>query len=121
MLLSRIILNNTINLSSHKFKTFAFNYSIANLPKMGDANKKGLPLKTVLSHLEEFAPSKSAESWDNTGLLIDPMDPSPISKVLITNDLTEDVMQEAIDLKVGMILSYHPPIFKGLKTLTAKY
>ena len=37
--------------------------------------------------------------------------------MLLTNDLTSPVMEEAIALKVDMILSYHPPIFAALKRL----
>lgn len=81
---------------------------------------QGLPLEKVVTSLDEFAPTKTAESWDNVGLLIDPMSRDLISKILLTNDLTEDVMKEAVDKKVGMIISYHPPIFKGLKTITTK-
>jgi dinuclear metal center YbgI/SA1388 family protein len=38
----------------------------------------------------------------------------------MTNDLTESVMEEAVKHEVNLIISYHPPIFAGLKRLTAK-
>ena len=37
----------------------------------------------------------------------------------MTNDLTEVVLKEAVDLQADMIISYHPPIFAGLKRLTS--
>lgn len=61
---------------------------------------------------------KFAESWDNVGLLIEPSSPVDIKKILLTNDLTEKVMEEAIQLQTNLIISYHPPIFVGMKRLT---
>lgn len=46
---------------------------------------------------------------------------SRIDRILLTNDLTERVMQEAVDKKANMIISYHPPIFAPLKRITQKY
>lgn len=80
----------------------------------------GLPLKIVIDSLNSFADLKLAASWDNVGLLIEPTEPKEISQVLLTNDLTEDVMQEAVDLKADMIISYHPPIFSPLKSITTR-
>lgn len=80
----------------------------------------GLPLKTVVGSLNGFADLKLAASWDNVGLLIEPTEPKDVSHILLTNDLTEDVMQEAVDIKTDLILSYHPPIFSPLKSLTTR-
>ena len=57
-------------------------------------------------------------SWDNVGLLLEPTPPHTVSKLLLTNDLTPPVMQEAVDKGVDMIVSYHPPIFAPLKRVT---
>ncbi|XP_050672580.1 NIF3-like protein 1 [Leptidea sinapis] len=75
-------------------------------------------LSDVLMVLEKFAPKSLSESWDNTGLLVEPYTPRPISKLLLTNDLTEDVVSEANTLGCAMIISYHPPIFAPLKAIT---
>ncbi|XP_043465425.1 NIF3-like protein 1 isoform X2 [Leptopilina heterotoma] len=80
----------------------------------------GLPLKTVVEKLNSFANLKLAASWDNVGLLIEPTEPKDISHILLTNDLTEDVMQEAVDVQTDFILSYHPPIFSPLKSITTR-
>nr|ADD37942.1 NIF3-like protein 1 [Lepeophtheirus salmonis] len=76
-------------------------------------------LKSVLSRLEKFAPSSLAEGWDNVGLLIQPGNTEKqIKYVMLTNDLTENVLEEAIEQKADMIISYHPPIFKPLRRIT---
>uniref|UniRef100_A0A1B0APL1 NIF3-like protein 1 n=1 Tax=Glossina palpalis gambiensis TaxID=67801 RepID=A0A1B0APL1_9MUSC len=78
----------------------------------------GVSLSRIISLLEAFAPIKYAESWDNVGLLIEPYrKPLNVNKILLTNDLTEPVMQEAIEKSINMIIAYHPPIFAPLKRI----
>ncbi len=65
-----------------------------------------------------IAPLEFAEAWDNVGLILG--DPArPISgPVLLTIDLTPGVVAEAREMSASLILSYHPPIFSGLKRIT---
>lgn len=49
---------------------------------------------------------------------MEPSAPLEVTTVLMTNDLTEDVMTEAVQKNANLIISYHPPIFQGLKRLT---
>ena len=80
---------------------------------------KGMELKEVVKLLNNYAPLSLAESWDNVGLLVEPSTSShTVDSILLTNDLTESVMDEAVKLNTNMIISYHPPIFTPLKTLT---
>jgi len=79
-----------------------------------------MELDKVVKCLNTFAPSSLAGSWDNVGLLIEPLDKKPIKKILLTNDLTEPVMAEALSQGSDMILSYHPPIFRPMKRFTSK-
>ena len=51
-------------------------------------------------------------------MLIEPTPPHSVRTIFLTNDLTEAVMDEALEKKADLILSYHPPIFVGLKRLT---
>ena len=80
---------------------------------------KGMQLKNIVSRIEQFSPPSLAQSWDNVGLLVEPKVPMNISKIILTNDLTEDVMKECVDKNANMIVSYHPPIFRPLKKLTS--
>ncbi|KAL0122567.1 hypothetical protein PUN28_007339 [Cardiocondyla obscurior] len=82
-------------------------------------NKAGVPLKDVVSAMNKFADTSLAASWDNVGLLIEPSEPKIVSHILLTNDLTEDVMDEALKLKTDLIITYHPLIFAPLKSITA--
>ncbi|CAH1801336.1 unnamed protein product [Owenia fusiformis] len=77
-------------------------------------------LSTVISRLNNFAATSLAESWDNVGLLVEPSPPFEVTNLMITNDLTELVLEEAIEKNINLILSYHPPIFVPLKSLTQR-
>ncbi len=57
------------------------------------------------------------ESYDNSGLLVGDKE-AIVNQVLITLDTTEEVMEEAIQKGVDMIIMHHPIIFKGLKSIT---
>ncbi|KAI0973215.1 GTP cyclohydrolase 1 type 2/Nif3 [Xylaria arbuscula] len=66
------------------------------------------------------------KSWDNTGLLLDqaPSFPGQAANttptVLLTNDLTQAVVDEALEKGANVIVCYHPVIFRPLKSLTTK-
>jgi len=74
-------------------------------------------IQEVTNYLEKLAPVSLQESYDNSGLLIGSPN-NNIDKALITLDVTENVINEAIDSKCGLIIAHHPVIFKGLKKLT---
>lgn len=70
--------------------------------------------------LDEIAPLKYAEDWDNTGLLLVPPDTRDIQRVLLTIDLSEDVADEAIAEDIDAIISYHPILFRPIQRLNVK-
>ncbi len=78
-----------------------------------------MKLQTLINELELWAPPIYAEDFDNVGLLVG--NPSQeINGVLVTLDCLEEVVGEAISLNINCIVSFHPIIFKGLKSLTGK-
>ncbi|XP_051643080.1 NIF3-like protein 1 [Manacus candei] len=79
-----------------------------------------MDLRELVSALNDFAPLSLAESWDNVGLLVEPSPPHTVNTLFLTNDLTEEVMEEAVQKKADLILSYHPPVFTPLKRVTWK-
>lgn len=74
-------------------------------------------VQEVINHLEAFSPLAYAEDFDNVGLLVGNKN-MPISGILVTLDTLETVVDEAIETKCNLIVSFHPIIFKGLKKLT---
>ncbi|XP_069135326.1 NIF3-like protein 1 [Argopecten irradians] len=77
-----------------------------------------MKLQSVVGLLYQYASPKLAGDWDNVGLLVEPSDPHEVTKLFLTNDLTPPVLDEAIEEKANMILSYHPPLFSPIKRLT---
>lgn len=78
------------------------------------------PLQQILASLEQQAPLRFAEPWDNVGLLLEPVavaDAAPVAQALLTIDLSDEVVSEAEALGASLIIAYHPPIFQGLKRL----
>jgi len=69
--------------------------------------------------IEAFAPLSYQESYDNAGLIIGTRD-AVLTGVLVCLDVTEPVIDEAMDLGFNMIVSHHPLIFKGIKSITGK-
>jgi len=76
-------------------------------------------LQDVTQFLESIAPLSLQESYDNAGLITGDVN-SEITSVLVTLDVTEKVVEEAIQKKAQLIVSHHPIVFSGLKKITGK-
>lgn len=78
-----------------------------------------MKLSEIISYLESFAPLSFQESYDNSGLIIG--DPGrPVKSALLALDVTEKIVEEAIRIDAQLIISHHPVIFFGIKSLTGK-
>ena len=81
-----------------------------------------MELHRIVTELHKMFPPCLAEDWDNVGLLVEPSSHVQqfVNHIVLTNDLTEQVMEEVEKTvpKAGLIIAYHPPIFKPLKRLT---
>ena len=73
-------------------------------------------VQEVTRILEALAPLNHAEDFDNVGLLIGDAK-MEVSGILVTLDTLESVVEEAIEKKCNLIVSFHPIIFNGLKRL----
>lgn len=74
-------------------------------------------VKDIAKAIEDFAPLRLKESWDNPGLQVG--DPEmEVTAVLLCLDATEEIMHEALKRDCNMIVSHHPLIFGGLRRLT---
>lgn len=70
----------------------------------------------IVQAIEQFAPPALQESYDNTGLILGSAS-DECSGVLVTVDVTEAVVAEAINHGLNFIVAHHPLIFKGVKRL----
>ena len=74
-------------------------------------------LKELCSYLDSAVPLSFQESYDNSGLQIG-LPEREIASSMITLDVTEEVVDEAISVKCDLIISHHPLIFTGIKRIT---
>jgi dinuclear metal center YbgI/SA1388 family protein len=71
----------------------------------------------VLDYFEQLIPVDFQESYDNCGLQVG-NGQSDLTQALITLDVTEEVLEEALTKNCNLIISHHPLIFRGLKKIT---
>ena len=71
----------------------------------------------MLSALERFAPLPLQESWDNAGLQVG-LTETEVSGALLCLDVNERIVDEAIRKGCNLIVSHHPLLFRGLKTIS---
>lgn len=76
-------------------------------------------IKGVIQYIEEFAPSIYQENYDNSGIQVGNPEVA-LKGVLLAIDVTESVVDEAIQNGLNLIISHHPVIFGGIKRLTGK-
>ena len=89
------MLNNLIR-QQIKNKKILFN-SIKSLSNLNKNTSEPMDLKVVVKRLQEYANINLACDWDNVGLLVEPSEKLIVKKILITNDLTEPVLEESIE------------------------
>lgn len=68
----------------------------------------------VFRLMEQWAPKSLAYDWDNVGLQIGSLN-KPVKKIMVTLDVLESVVDEAINNKVDLIIAHHPLLFKSIK------
>ena len=76
-------------------------------------------IKELITLIEKKYPLQVQESYDNSGLITGNVN-DEITGVLLTIDITEKVVDEAVQKGFNLIIAHHPIIFKPLKRLTGK-
>lgn len=76
-------------------------------------------INEIISELEKFAPLAYQEEYDNAGLITGNHG-EYCKAALLTIDVTEQVVDEAIDKGANLIIAHHPVIFSGLKKITGR-
>lgn len=74
-------------------------------------------VQTVYEMLQRRAPFQLQLDFDNAGFLVGRRD-APVTRVLVTLDITEDVVREAADCGAQLIVAHHPVIWGGVKAIT---
>lgn len=75
-------------------------------------------VEDICNTMEKIAPSFMAEKWDNIGLLVGRKE-REVQRILLALDATPDVIQEAIDNDVDMIITHHPVPFRPVSRINS--
>jgi dinuclear metal center YbgI/SA1388 family protein len=78
-----------------------------------------MKVKDICRALEQWAPPSLAESYDNVGLLVGLPDMA-VTGVLVTLDVTEAVLAEAVAKGCNMVVAHHPVWFMPRKRLNGE-
>lgn len=78
-----------------------------------------MTIQEIIQTIEAVAPRPLQESYDNSGIQVGDITTSA-EAALLCIDITEAVIDEAIALGVNLVISHHPLIFQGIKSLTGK-
>lgn len=76
-------------------------------------------VKDITNAIEEIAPLVYQESYDNCGIQVGDNN-AEVTGALLTLDVTEEVIDEAISRKCNLIIAHHPLIFSGLKKIAGR-
>ena len=76
-----------------------------------------MKVKNFLNNLDKIAPFFLQESFDNSGIQFADID-APVTKILLSLDVTQGVLDEALENKVNLIIAHHPLLFSPLKQIT---
>ena len=78
-----------------------------------------MKISELIEYLEEKAPLKYQEKYDNAGLIVGDKQ-NEVSGVIVCLDSTEEVIEEAIQKNCNLVIAHHPIIFSGIKKLTGR-
>lgn len=78
-----------------------------------------MKLKELTSYLDTSIPLSFQEGYDNSGLQVGLPD-REIRSALVTLDVTEEIIDEALKSGCDLIVSHHPVIFQGIKRLSGR-
>jgi len=81
-----------------------------------EMESKETTVTDICLFMNELAPVKYAESWDNPGLLLGHL-AQHVHKIMVALDLSPEVAEQAIEQECDIIITHHPYYFSLPKTL----
>ncbi|WP_271401289.1 Nif3-like dinuclear metal center hexameric protein [Salinicoccus roseus] len=76
-----------------------------------------MKIRELMGILDDIAPFKDSEEWDNTGLLVGDLDDEAIG-ILTTLDCAHGTVEEAVEKGANVIIAHHPLIFPKVSSIT---
>lgn len=75
-----------------------------------------MKIKEIYDFLDFIAPFDTAAEWDNCGLSVGSLD-NDVTKVLIALDVTDGVIERAVETGAELVLTHHPLIFNPVSRI----
>ena len=75
---------------------------------------KKITVQHVAEVMNKIAPRQFAEEWDNPGLLVGSFN-APVEKIFVSLDVTDEVINAAVNFGADLIIAHHPIIFRAVK------
>lgn len=75
-----------------------------------------MKVREIYNYLDSVAPFNTAAEWDNTGLSVGSLD-SDVKKVLVSLDVTNSVIEKAVETGAELVLTHHPLIFSPVSEI----
>ena len=73
-------------------------------------------VKNIYDYINSVAPFDTMEQWDNSGFLVGDFR-GEVKKAVVTLDVTKSVAEYAESIGADLIISHHPIIFGGVKSI----
>ncbi|MDR2355680.1 MAG: Nif3-like dinuclear metal center hexameric protein [Clostridiales Family XIII bacterium] len=73
--------------------------------------------KKLIQQIEKISPPERALDWDNNGMQINVGGDAEIKRVLVTLDITEEIIREAREMNADFILAHHPLLFHKIQKI----
>lgn len=77
-----------------------------------------MKIREIIGALEQFAPLSLQDGYDNAGMQIGLTEDAEVSGALLSLDVTEDVLDEAVERGCNLVVSHHPLLFHAPKQIT---
>ena len=78
-----------------------------------------MKLKSLIKQIEKKYPLNLAYDWDNVGLLVGDYE-NEVKKIMVVLEANEEVVNEAIEKEIDLIITHHPFIFSKMKKVTTQ-
>lgn len=75
-----------------------------------------IQLKKLIDTVEQLWPLENAEDWDRPGLVTGNPE-QKITRVMLSVDVTREVVAEAIDANIDLLVAHHPFLLRGVNSI----
>lgn len=80
-----------------------------------------MTVKELYDRFSLLLPETDAEPWDNDGLMCSPDGERQVRRALVSLDVTEEIVDYAIEWNFDLIISHHPLVFRPIKSVTDEH